>query len=448
MATIAICVLPEAGHYYPTFRIARGLAARGHRVVYLTLPDDRPFVEREGLAAVELFPDLFPAGSVTEWRRRARGLPPLSRAELIALAQADSVKLAAWEDGRADRLLDDVAPDLVVGDSLYPMLALVARARGLPAVLVNVILPADRAPGLPPPVRPLLPDDSQAGRLRIAWEWQQCLGQRASQLSRWLLHLGIGLHYPEAVHRLAERAGLGGDGVCDDTAFGPVPRLPELILCPRDFDFPRPVPHHRRYVEASVDLEGAGRGELPDLDPEKLPDLDPESRRPVIFCALGSQGELTPGAGRLLKTVISAAARRRDLRFLVAAEPDALPAGAEPPANVRLVGRVDQVRLLRRVALTVTHGGLGTIKECVLAGVPMVVCPLVRDQPGNAARVAYHGLGAIGSTEDPVALAGALGEALEAPAVRERVETMRERFAAVEARSPSLDAIEAHLDRA
>jgi UDP:flavonoid glycosyltransferase YjiC (YdhE family) len=41
----------------------------------------------------------------------------------------------------------------------------------------------------------------------------------------------------------------------------------------------------------------------------------------------------------------------------------------------------------------VTHGGLGSIKECVMHAVPMLVFPLDVDQPGNAARVVHHGLG-------------------------------------------------------
>src|SRR5258706_14217271 len=43
--------------------------------------------------------------------------------------------------------------------------------------------------------------------------------------------------------------------------------------------------------------------------------------------------------------------------------------------------------------MMITHGGLGSIKECILFGVPMMVFPLGRDQPRNAARVVYHRLG-------------------------------------------------------
>jgi UDP:flavonoid glycosyltransferase YjiC (YdhE family) len=37
----------------------------------------------------------------------------------------------------------------------------------------------------------------------------------------------------------------------------------------------------------------------------------------------------------------------------------------------------------------ITHGGHGTVMKAMIAGVPQVVVPLGRDQPDNAARVAY-----------------------------------------------------------
>lgn len=37
--------------------------------------------------------------------------------------------------------------------------------------------------------------------------------------------------------------------------------------------------------------------------------------------------------------------------------------------------------------------GLGTLKECILSAVPVLVIPLDLDQPSNAARIEHHGLG-------------------------------------------------------
>jgi len=41
----------------------------------------------------------------------------------------------------------------------------------------------------------------------------------------------------------------------------------------------------------------------------------------------------------------------------------------------------------------VTHGGHGTVLKALAAGVPLVIAPLGRDQPDNAARVIHAGAG-------------------------------------------------------
>ena len=46
----------------------------------------------------------------------------------------------------------------------------------------------------------------------------------------------------------------------------------------------------------------------------------------------------------------------------------------------------------RATAAMVTHGGLNSVMECVYLGVPMVIVPGLRDQPGNSARAVHHGL--------------------------------------------------------
>lgn len=62
--------------------------------------------------------------------------------------------------------------------------------------------------------------------------------------------------------------------------------------------------------------------------------------------------------------------------------------------NVILMEYCPQMQILQKAKLMVTHAG-GSIKECIRFGVPMVCYPVDNDQFGNAARVAYHGLGKV-----------------------------------------------------
>lgn len=54
---------------------------------------------------------------------------------------------------------------------------------------------------------------------------------------------------------------------------------------------------------------------------------------------------------------------------------------------------VPQVRLLREIDAVVTHAGLNTVQEALLARVPMVVAPITNDQPYIAGKVVEAGAG-------------------------------------------------------
>jgi MGT family glycosyltransferase len=63
------------------------------------------------------------------------------------------------------------------------------------------------------------------------------------------------------------------------------------------------------------------------------------------------------------------------------------------PSNAIIVSTAPQIELLKRASLCITHAGLNTVLEALAQGVPIVAIPIAFDQPGVAARVAYHGVG-------------------------------------------------------
>jgi UDP:flavonoid glycosyltransferase YjiC (YdhE family) len=64
-------------------------------------------------------------------------------------------------------------------------------------------------------------------------------------------------------------------------------------------------------------------------------------------------------------------------------------------------------------AAMVCHGGFGTVRAGIGAGVPMVVLPLFADQPYNGARVAALGAGVV--VDAPDAIGGAVARLLDEP---------------------------------
>jgi MGT family glycosyltransferase len=54
---------------------------------------------------------------------------------------------------------------------------------------------------------------------------------------------------------------------------------------------------------------------------------------------------------------------------------------------------VPQQAILKMTDVFITHGGMNSVSEAMVEGVPMVVIPFMADQPTNARRVCELGIG-------------------------------------------------------
>jgi UDP:flavonoid glycosyltransferase YjiC (YdhE family) len=71
------------------------------------------------------------------------------------------------------------------------------------------------------------------------------------------------------------------------------------------------------------------------------------------------------------------------------------------PDNVRVVEWIELSEMLSTATAVVCHGGSGTALATLAAGIPMVVIPLIADQPTNATMVEALGAGiAIRTSEE------------------------------------------------
>jgi UDP:flavonoid glycosyltransferase YjiC (YdhE family) len=216
-------------------------------------------------------------------------------------------------------------------------------------------------------------------------------------------------------------------------------RLPEYVLCPAAFDLPvhRQASPCRRYCEPSVEEARPDTGAFP------WDWIDP--RRKLIYCALGTQCAMFPRALAVLQAIVDGVSRAGACQLVVAA---GHLAGHEiwrrVPANVLVTGYAPQVTLLRRADAAVIHGGLGSIKECILAQVPMLAVPFKFDQPGNAERLEYHELGLWLWPEDCTAatVAASCERLLESTVIPEKLRDMAEALRQCEADAPAVAAID------
>ena len=107
---------------------------------------------------------------------------------------------------------------------------------------------------------------------------------------------------------------------------------------------------------------------------------------------------------------------------------DVLPTEAfSVPPNVIVQGYVPHELLLGHMAAVISHGGLSTVSNALVAGVPLLCIPQGREQPINAARVEAIGAGKMLATDAPPAeIATALKRILEDSEVRNAARRMAE----------------------
>jgi UDP:flavonoid glycosyltransferase YjiC (YdhE family) len=217
--------------------------------------------------------------------------------------------------------------------------------------------------------------------------------------------------------------------------------VPELVLCPAEFDFPMTVAKNKQryYLGPEVDLQ---RKEEP-FDWKRI-----DSSKPLIYCSLGTQAQFYSETKRLFQVIIDALAGMPKYQMIVATGRNVSHDDLQRvPPNVLLFNYVPQSQILEKASVLITHGGLNTIKDALLLGTPMIVFPGLYDQPQNSGRVVYHGLGLTSNmrsvTVDEVR--ALIERVAETDSYRERVRAFGEIFRKHDEAGISVKVVEALL---
>jgi UDP:flavonoid glycosyltransferase YjiC (YdhE family) len=168
-----------------------------------------------------------------------------------------------------------------------------------------------------------------------------------------------------------------------------------------------------------------------------LPDWWDGDERPLVYVSYGSVRPTLPMFAELFGATAAALGElSARVLFTVGSEVE-LEALGPVPANVHVERWVPQAAVMPHAAAMVGHGGSGTTRIALGAGVPAVVVPGFADQFRNAERVAALGAGIAlsGEHEVPTRLAGAVRRLLERPFHR----TAARRVAAEVAALPTVD---------
>ncbi len=114
------------------------------------------------------------------------------------------------------------------------------------------------------------------------------------------------------------------------------------------------------------------------------------------------------------------------------------------PENFIVKNHISQLAVLKQASLFITHGGMNSISEAMIHGVPMVVIPFVSDQPVNARQVEQMGLGKVldHKTITPGSLKETAFAVLKDDQIQENLRKVQEEIARAPGNSDAVKIIE------
>ena len=347
--------------------VVRRAAAHGHQVRVLGTEGLRDRFESAGASfrAYRYAPDNDCRSAETDLIKEWEARTPLGQFARVR----DRVMFGPAREFCRDVVeeLDREPADLVVVDTLIPSALSGADAAGCPSVLLMhgpYLMPR---PGAPPPGSGFMPARGRLGHGR---------DRAAASLLMRVFRTGMpALNQARVEYGLAPLRDLGD--VLDT-----VGRV--LVCTSPSYDFATgDVPGNVRYVGPQLDDEA---------DDEAVDTgdgtWDDPGGRPLVLVGLSST--VMSHEEELLQRAADALGRL-PVRGLVTTGPAVDPAAIRAPANVDVRRWVRHADVLPYCSAVLTHGGHGTVIKTLAAGVPLVVAPLGRDQPDNAARVVRAG---------------------------------------------------------
>jgi MGT family glycosyltransferase len=294
------------------------------------------------------------------------------------------------------------AADVAVVDTMIPAAMFGAEVAGVRAVIVMhgpyMVPRAD----VPPLGSGLMPAKGPLGRLR--------------DRSAAAVALAVFRRAMPALNRVRAEAGL--PPVRDLP--GLMARADRILVCSSpSYDFGSgSVPANVRYVGPQLDDDpGEGSGEWRAGEPGQ----------PLVLVGLSS----TVMRQEALLQRAADALGQAQVRGLVTTGPAVDPAAISAPPDVTVTRWVRHADVLPHCSAVITHGGHGTVMKGLIAGVPLVLVPLGRDQPDNAARVVYAGAGIrLRKNATVGALRSAISRVIDDPRYRAAARHMAARLAA------------------
>ena len=345
----------EEGHVYPLFRMARNLKKVGFTIYFLGIPDSVDVIEKNGFECIQIFEEIFPKGFVKNLKDNGISTDSISP-QLYMASIFDEL----------DSIISATQPKVIFASFFFSLEALVTHYKyKIKQIIFHTLFP-------PLSDKSLIPLEQRSANYAV---------QTFMELTGPL---------PGLFMEFFEKENLTFKSF--EEMSEPLKQMSQVMLCPGQLNVTT-----SRHSEKEVYL-GPCINLANNLHNNFLKEiLGKMGHRKIIYVSMGSQTKEYPEkAESLFNTVLEMMKSEYFKDYYVV-----LSLGSsienwnlvELPENVSVFDWVPQLEVLQAASIAVIHGGLGSLKECIYFGVPMLIVPMGRDQGDNARRVEHHQIG-------------------------------------------------------
>ena len=363
MTNFGIICPTSSGHLNTILPLGQELQRRGHHITLVGLLDARPKTEAAGLDFWPIGEEDFPPGAITAYFEelgKLSGMAAVRHTVTVLKAEANVVLRdapAAIKKAGIEALLVDQAS--LAGGT-------VAEFIDIPFITVCSAVVLNLELGIPPLNTPWQYSPAWWARLRNRVGYR-ILDSIAKPIRQLIADYRQQWNLPQHSH--------------SNQNYSP---LAQISQQPAELEFPREeLP---QWFHFTGPYHNTASREPAAFPWEKL------TGEPLIYASMGSV------LGNMLGVFESIASACEGLNAQLVVSlggskaTEVLP---KLPGNPLVVGYAPQLELLPKATLTITHAGMNTTLESLSNGVPMVAIPIINDQPGVAARIAWAGCGEV-----------------------------------------------------
>ncbi|TMM53765.1 hypothetical protein FEE95_17860 [Maribacter algarum] len=396
---IAVAAPSLTGRLHSTFALVSRLEIEGHKVTYLCSAEIAKKVHKQGFSYVEIpeinfyFDD---SEQVVQYSLFAR-----FKFHFMNLGKHYKRGKRILHLEEYKKIIIELNPDRIIIDVELHDIIFPALATKIPVILCHTWF-SDKIDVKLPSIRTsIIPGQGFSGsKLGISLSWVKMRLMVYGRL--WINKLTFNNYRREVFRKYAKEIGFSRNNLLLNTlpplySFN---KLPILTLAMQEMEFPHTPANNLRYLGPMVFENRIGINS--NLDTEnrisKVLALKENSSKKLIYCSVSS---FVKGDVSFLKKVIEAVSDEENWLLIMTLggniNPELLGA---IPENIFLFSWVPQLKVLEKSDCSINHAGINSINECLHFAVPILAYSgKFFDQNGNAARIAYQGMGLRGDKD-------------------------------------------------